>query len=183
MAAAAFAGGICSSGSVEQGLKVEVASAADAEEGADVGSNGEARPDQMYASGCIGGVGERLVVLTKKRGRVEMAAGCVTTAKERISRMPPCAAGKRSSIYRGVTRSKSVSLPASETTSLNLDFWVHTSAHPSLSASSLPQSPAEIDYWRWNVGTERFSLDKGLVYVEIRVHLTWRISRDINSFG
>ncbi|TVU19219.1 hypothetical protein EJB05_35357 [Eragrostis curvula] len=26
------------------------------------------------------------------------------TAKERISRMPPCAAGKRSSIYRGVTR-------------------------------------------------------------------------------
>ncbi|XP_057812165.1 AP2-like ethylene-responsive transcription factor At2g41710 isoform X2 [Salvia miltiorrhiza] len=28
--------------------------------------------------------------------------GC--TAKERISRMPPCTAGKRSSIYRGVTR-------------------------------------------------------------------------------
>lgn len=28
--------------------------------------------------------------------------GC--TAKERISKMPPCAAGKRSSIYRGVTR-------------------------------------------------------------------------------
>ncbi|KAI0497428.1 hypothetical protein KFK09_020652 [Dendrobium nobile] len=28
----------------------------------------------------------------------------VCTAKERISRMPPCAAGKRSSIYRGVTR-------------------------------------------------------------------------------
>lgn len=27
-----------------------------------------------------------------------------TTAKERISKMPPCAAGKRSSIYRGVTR-------------------------------------------------------------------------------
>ncbi|XP_031495980.1 AP2-like ethylene-responsive transcription factor SMOS1 isoform X2 [Nymphaea colorata] len=27
-----------------------------------------------------------------------------STAKERISRMPPCAAGKRSSIYRGVTR-------------------------------------------------------------------------------
>jgi AP2-like factor, ANT lineage len=26
------------------------------------------------------------------------------TAKERISRMQPCAAGKRSSIYRGVTR-------------------------------------------------------------------------------
>ena len=28
----------------------------------------------------------------------------VCMAKERISRMPPCAAGKRSSIYRGVTR-------------------------------------------------------------------------------
>lgn len=28
--------------------------------------------------------------------------GC--TAKERISKMPPCTAGKRSSIYRGVTR-------------------------------------------------------------------------------
>ncbi|TKY53368.1 AP2 ethylene-responsive transcription factor [Spatholobus suberectus] len=28
----------------------------------------------------------------------------VCTAKERISKMPPCAAGKRSSIYRGVTR-------------------------------------------------------------------------------
>lgn len=27
-----------------------------------------------------------------------------STAKERISKMPPCAAGKRSSIYRGVTR-------------------------------------------------------------------------------
>ena len=28
-----------------------------------------------------------------------------STAKERISKIPPCAAGKRSSIYRGVTRS------------------------------------------------------------------------------
>lgn len=28
----------------------------------------------------------------------------VCTAKERISKMPPCAAGKRSSVYRGVTR-------------------------------------------------------------------------------
>lgn len=28
-----------------------------------------------------------------------------STAKDRISKMPPCAAGKRSSIYRGVTRS------------------------------------------------------------------------------
>lgn len=35
-----------------------------------------------------------------KRARRER----VCTAKERISRMPPCAAGKRSSIYRGVTR-------------------------------------------------------------------------------
>ncbi|KAJ3688011.1 hypothetical protein LUZ61_017175 [Rhynchospora tenuis] len=35
-----------------------------------------------------------------KRARKER----VCTAKERISRMPPCVAGKRSSIYRGVTR-------------------------------------------------------------------------------
>nr|GMD11680.1 AP2-like ethylene-responsive transcription factor At2g41710 [Ipomoea batatas] len=28
----------------------------------------------------------------------------VCTAKERISKMPPCTAGKRSSVYRGVTR-------------------------------------------------------------------------------
>ncbi|XP_026424763.1 AP2-like ethylene-responsive transcription factor At2g41710 [Papaver somniferum] len=35
-----------------------------------------------------------------KRSRKDR--GC--TAKERISKMPPCAAGKRSSIYRGVTR-------------------------------------------------------------------------------
>ncbi|CAA6668978.1 unnamed protein product [Spirodela intermedia] len=40
----------------------------------------------------------------EEEGEGEMAGGCVTTAKERISRMPPCAAGKRSSIYRGVTR-------------------------------------------------------------------------------
>lgn len=35
-----------------------------------------------------------------KRARKER----VCTAKERISRMAPCVAGKRSSIYRGVTR-------------------------------------------------------------------------------
>ncbi|CDY23833.1 BnaC04g02040D [Brassica napus] len=34
--------------------------------------------------------------------------GC--TAKERISKMPPCTAGKRSSIYRGVTRFRKLSL-------------------------------------------------------------------------
>ena len=38
--------------------------------------------------------------------------GC--TAKERISKMPPCAAGKRSSIYRGVTR--------------YIDIYIHTCA-------------------------------------------------------
>lgn len=38
--------------------------------------------------------------LEQKKARKER----VCTAKERISRMPPCAAGKRSSIYRGVTR-------------------------------------------------------------------------------
>ncbi|CAN8286964.1 unnamed protein product [Cochlearia groenlandica] len=34
--------------------------------------------------------------------KAKMERGC--TAKERISKMPPCTAGKRSSIYRGVTR-------------------------------------------------------------------------------
>ena len=44
--------------------------------------------------GAVGGV----VVMKKlKRERG-------STAKERISKMPPCTAGKRSSIYRGVTR-------------------------------------------------------------------------------
>ncbi|XP_020087423.1 AP2-like ethylene-responsive transcription factor At2g41710 isoform X2 [Ananas comosus] len=46
------------------------------------------------------GGADRVSVAGLKRARKER----VCTAKERISRMPPCAAGKRSSIYRGVTR-------------------------------------------------------------------------------
>ncbi|KAI3678027.1 hypothetical protein L6452_37306 [Arctium lappa] len=43
-------------------------------------------------------------LMVKYRGlkKSKKERGC--TAKERISKMPPCAAGKRSSIYRGVTR-------------------------------------------------------------------------------
>lgn len=43
-------------------------------------------------------------LMVKYRGikKSKKDRGC--TAKERISKMPPCAAGKRSSIYRGVTR-------------------------------------------------------------------------------
>ncbi|KAL9232579.1 hypothetical protein vseg_007678 [Gypsophila vaccaria] len=43
---------------------------------------------------------EREMVVVKKVKRERGGS----TAKERISRMPPCTAGKRSSIYRGVTR-------------------------------------------------------------------------------
>lgn len=42
------------------------------------------------------------VFLYRGLKRAKKERGC--TAKERISKMPPCAAGKRSSIYRGVTR-------------------------------------------------------------------------------
>ncbi|XP_078436289.1 AP2-like ethylene-responsive transcription factor SMOS1 isoform X2 [Wolffia australiana] len=58
----------------------------------------------IVQEGAISSHGESFVSMKKKRDRLEMRTGCVSTAKERISRMPPCAAGKRSSIYRGVTR-------------------------------------------------------------------------------
>ena len=77
----------------EKDFKLEIASSVEADEVKDVGNSINARV-----------IGDRLLVMAKKRERVEMAAGCVTTAKERISRMAPCVAGKRSSIYRGVTR-------------------------------------------------------------------------------
>lgn len=44
----------------------------------------------------------------------------VCTAKERISRMPPCAAGKRSSIYRGVTRYAPPLPPANPSSSVSV---------------------------------------------------------------
>lgn len=42
------------------------------------------------------------ILLYRGLKKAKKERGC--TAKERISKMPPCAAGKRSSIYRGVTR-------------------------------------------------------------------------------
>lgn len=67
---------------------------------------------KIEAAGAVGGGGgvgeaseglmatDRLLFRGLKKARKER----VCTAKERISKMPPCAAGKRSSIYRGVTR-------------------------------------------------------------------------------
>uniref|UniRef100_A0A1D1ZFF9 AP2-like ethylene-responsive transcription factor At2g41710 n=1 Tax=Anthurium amnicola TaxID=1678845 RepID=A0A1D1ZFF9_9ARAE len=104
-AASARGVGVGSSSTVDRGPKVELISALEAEEASEEERNAGARSDQVCAGVCGGGGGEILAMMSKKRGRGEKAvAGCVTTAKERISRMPPCAAGKRSSIYRGVTR-------------------------------------------------------------------------------
>ncbi|KAG9457353.1 hypothetical protein H6P81_001861 [Aristolochia fimbriata] len=49
-----------------------------------------------------GGGGESSNRIFQGLKKARRDRGC--TAKERISKMPPCAAGKRSSIYRGVTR-------------------------------------------------------------------------------
>ncbi|XP_027089167.2 AP2-like ethylene-responsive transcription factor At2g41710 isoform X1 [Coffea eugenioides] len=48
-----------------------------------------------------GGAGDELAMYRGLK-KAKKERGC--TAKERISKMPPCTAGKRSSIYRGVTR-------------------------------------------------------------------------------
>ncbi|KAK6942436.1 AP2/ERF domain [Dillenia turbinata] len=45
---------------------------------------------------------QQQILLYRGLKKAKKERGC--TAKERISKMPPCAAGKRSSIYRGVTR-------------------------------------------------------------------------------
>lgn len=65
------------------GLKAEYGSAGD-------GSEAGMATDQQQ------------IVMYRGLKKVKRDRGC--TAKERISKMPPCAAGKRSSIYRGVTR-------------------------------------------------------------------------------
>ncbi|KAL5981810.1 hypothetical protein ACLOJK_015875 [Asimina triloba] len=52
------------------------------------------------AAAAVAAADDRLLLRGLKKARRDR--GC--TAKERISKMPPCAAGKRSSIYRGVTR-------------------------------------------------------------------------------
>ena len=68
------------------------------------------KPESSGGGGGGGGGGEssEAVIANDQflmyRGlkKAKKERGC--TAKERISKMPPCAAGKRSSIYRGVTR-------------------------------------------------------------------------------
>ncbi|KAK3217886.1 hypothetical protein Dsin_011856 [Dipteronia sinensis] len=59
--------------------------------------------------GCSGGgetseavIANDQLLLYRGLKKAKKERGC--TAKERISKMPPCTAGKRSSIYRGVTR-------------------------------------------------------------------------------
>ncbi|KAK7392908.1 hypothetical protein VNO78_21358 [Psophocarpus tetragonolobus] len=59
----------------------------------DAGGGGSETPEATTAAN------DELLSVVKKAKKERMC-----TAKERISKMPPCAAGKRSSIYRGVTR-------------------------------------------------------------------------------
>ncbi|KAL8513022.1 hypothetical protein ACS0TY_019269 [Phlomoides rotata] len=59
------------------------------------GETSEARPPPSA-------LGADQLLLYRGLKKAKKERGC--TAKERISRMPPCTAGKRSSIYRGVTR-------------------------------------------------------------------------------
>ncbi|XP_039136741.1 AP2-like ethylene-responsive transcription factor SMOS1 [Dioscorea cayenensis subsp. rotundata] len=61
---------------------------------------GEATAVELSEGRKTPAAADQLSVGGMKKARRER----VCTAKERISRMPPCAAGKRSSIYRGVTR-------------------------------------------------------------------------------
>lgn len=73
------------------------------------GETSEAAAAAASASGGVmvgpiprgGGAGDELA-LYRGLKKAKKERGC--TAKERISKMPPCTAGKRSSIYRGVTR-------------------------------------------------------------------------------
>ncbi|XP_062117747.1 AP2-like ethylene-responsive transcription factor At2g41710 isoform X2 [Humulus lupulus] len=68
------------------------------------------KPESSCGGGGGGGGGETSeaviandqLLLYRGLKKAKKERGC--TAKERISKMPPCAAGKRSSIYRGVTR-------------------------------------------------------------------------------
>ncbi|KAK2997264.1 hypothetical protein RJ639_025130 [Escallonia herrerae] len=64
--------------------------------GGGAGSGGGGEPSETAAAGLD------QVFLYRGLKKAKKERGC--TAKERISKMPPCAAGKRSSIYRGVTR-------------------------------------------------------------------------------
>ncbi|CAN6586398.1 unnamed protein product [Malus baccata var. baccata] len=64
------------------------------------GSGGGSGGGGVEASEAVIASDQLMVYRGVKKSKKER--GC--TAKERISKMPPCAAGKRSSIYRGVTR-------------------------------------------------------------------------------
>ncbi|CAH8358414.1 unnamed protein product [Eruca vesicaria subsp. sativa] len=66
----------------------------------DQGPKTEAGGGGGESSETIAASDEMLLYRGLKKAKKER--GC--TAKERISKMPPCTAGKRSSIYRGVTR-------------------------------------------------------------------------------
>lgn len=80
---------MASSSSGPTGLKIEAVSSSG-------GGTGGGEASEAAASGSD----QLFVYRGMKKAKKER--GC--TAKERISKMPPCAAGKRSSIYRGVTR-------------------------------------------------------------------------------
>ncbi|KAF7819037.1 AP2-like ethylene-responsive transcription factor [Senna tora] len=61
----------------------------------EVGGGGGGEPSEAV-------IANDQLLLYRGLKKAKKERGC--TAKERISKMPPCAAGKRSSIYRGVTR-------------------------------------------------------------------------------
>ncbi|KAK9289611.1 hypothetical protein L1049_007768 [Liquidambar formosana] len=93
------------SSSSDPGLKPESSSGGGGSGGGGGGGGGGGS-----GSGGGGGGGETSeaviandqLLLYRGLKKAKKERGC--TAKERISKMPPCAAGKRSSIYRGVTR-------------------------------------------------------------------------------
>lgn len=80
------------SSSSDPGLKSE--SGGGGGGGGGVGSSGGEPSEAVVANDQL--------LLYRGLKKAKKERGC--TAKERISKMPPCAAGKRSSIYRGVTR-------------------------------------------------------------------------------
>lgn len=80
-------------------LKIEAAAATGGGGGGGSGGGGGGGGGGGEASEALIAT-DRLLFRGLKKARKER----VCTAKERISKMPPCAAGKRSSIYRGVTR-------------------------------------------------------------------------------
>lgn len=79
-------------------LKIEAAAATGGGGGGSGGGGGGGGGGGEASEALI--ATDRLLFRGLKKARKER----VCTAKERISKMPPCAAGKRSSIYRGVTR-------------------------------------------------------------------------------